>query len=134
MNANNSLHFHLHMNSKKKYNKVKFQHALRRKKMKAVILATGHCPGMDPLISYRPTPLLNVADKPIIFYIIEFLVQKGIRNIDLVISHLPEQIEEKLDDGKRWGAEICYHLAKDPNYPFSVPPALHHKFRDLLER
>ncbi|NGX42596.1 MAG: UDP-3-O-(3-hydroxymyristoyl)glucosamine N-acyltransferase [Chlamydiae bacterium] len=88
--------------------------------MKAVILAMGHCPGMDPLISYRPTPLLNVADKPIIFYIIEFLVQKGIRNIDLVISHLPEQIEEKLDDGKRWGAEICYHLAKDPNYPFSV--------------
>ncbi|MFQ5728994.1 MAG: sugar transferase [Waddliaceae bacterium] len=88
--------------------------------MRAVLLSTGYYPNMEPLLSYRPTPLLNVADKPIIFYIIESLTQQGMKQLDLVVSHLPEQIEEKLEDGKRWGIQIQYHLAKDPKYPFSV--------------
>ena len=39
-----------------------------------------------PFIRYRPTPLLNVADRPIIFYIIEFLVRHGIIQYDLIFK------------------------------------------------
>lgn len=87
--------------------------------MRAVLIATGFCPELDPLTRYRPTPLLNIADKPIIFYVIEFLVRNGIRKFDLVLSNLPAAIEEKLNDGKRWGISITYHLARSPEHPFA---------------
>lgn len=88
--------------------------------MRAVLIATGYHPDMNPLITYRPTPLLNIADKPIIFHIIESLARHKIKQYDLVLNYLPERIEEKLGDGKRWGIDITYHLAKDNLYPFTV--------------
>lgn len=88
--------------------------------MKAIIIATGFCQEMGPLLGYRPTPLLNIADKPIIFHLIEALIRQGIKEYHLVTSHFPEQIEERLEDGKRWGIQINYHLAKNPSYPFST--------------
>jgi NDP-sugar pyrophosphorylase family protein len=88
-------------------------------KMRAILIATGYCEQMDPLLRYRPTPLLNIVDKPIIFHIIETLAKENIHQFDLVLNHLPATIEEKLDDGKRWGVSITYHLAQDPLLPFA---------------
>lgn len=93
--------------------------------MRAILIATGYCEEMDPLLRYRPTPLLNIADQPIIFYIIETLAKERILQFDLVLSHLPTTIEEKLEDGKRWGVSITYHLAQNPFFPFaSLLPCL----------
>lgn len=75
---------------------------------------------MEPLVSYRPTPLLHVVDKPILFHIIEFLVQEGVTEFHLILSHYPQMIEERVGDGTRWGVKITYHLAKDPLYPFAA--------------
>lgn len=88
--------------------------------VRAILIATGYRPEMEPLVLYRPTPLFNIADKPIIFHILEFLVRHGIRQFDLVLNHLPELIEEKLEDGKRWGINITYHLTKTLHEPFKV--------------
>lgn len=88
--------------------------------MRAVLIATGYHQDMDPLVNYRPTPLLNIADKPIIFHIIEFLARNKIKQCDLILNHFPEMIEEKLGDGKRWGIDITYHLAKDSRLPYAV--------------
>ena len=93
--------------------------------MRALLVATGYRKVMEPLVSYRPTVLLNIADKPIIFHIIEALIKRKITDFDLILSHFPEQVEECLGDGKRWGINIRYHLAKDPNTPFaSIIPAV----------
>lgn len=86
---------------------------------RALLIATGYHKNMEPLLRYRPTPLLNIADKPILFYIIEALFREGIRRFDLVLSHLPAAIEEMLEDGRRWGITITYHLAKDESRPFA---------------
>lgn len=88
--------------------------------MRAVVIATGYTPAISSLLYYRPTPLLNIADRPVIFHVLDFLTQAKISKFELVLSHLPHMIEEKLDDGRRWGISITYHLAKDPEFPFST--------------
>lgn len=88
--------------------------------MRAIINATGYRAEMEPIVSYRPTPLLHVVDKPILFHIIEFLVQEGVTEFHFILSHFPQMIEDKVGDGTRWGINITYHLAKDPLYPFTA--------------
>lgn len=88
--------------------------------MRAVLNCTGYRPEVLPLVRYRPTPLLNIADKPILFYIIEFLVEQGIGRFEIILSHLPAIIEERLGDGKRWGINITFHLSRSPAFPFTT--------------
>ncbi len=88
--------------------------------MKAVLIATGYHPQLEPLVHYRPSPLLNISDKPILFHILEALIKQGIQQFDLVLCHLPEQIEARLEDGKRWGVEIQYHICKDNRHALSA--------------
>jgi len=88
--------------------------------MRALIIATGYRDGMYSLLSYRPTPLLRIIDKPIIYHIIEFLTSHGIKQLDLITHHLPHLLEEKLGDGSRWGVAITYHLCRLPSQPFET--------------
>jgi hypothetical protein len=94
--------------------------------MRAVLIATGYQPELEPLMHHRPSPLIKVVDKYIIVHVIEYLVKQGIHKFDIVLNHLPQQIERVLEEGKRWGAAITYHLAKDPAFPFaSIKPIAH---------
>lgn len=88
--------------------------------VRAVLIATGYLSEMEPLVQHRPTPLFRIADRPIIFHIIEFLLRQGIKKFDLILHHLPHMIEEKLGEGKRWGVTINYHLAKSSEHPFTT--------------
>lgn len=88
--------------------------------MRAIINATGYRQGIAPLIYYRPTPMLCIAGKPIIFHIVEFLIQQQVTHFELVLNYLPQKIEKELGDGKRWGVSITYHLAREAEYPFQV--------------
>lgn len=98
--------------------------------MRAVIDASGFNSELDPLITHKPTPLLQVGGKPIIFHVIEFLMHYQIKLFDILVSYLPEQIEEILGDGARWGIKITYHLNKDPNAPFQAINPFTHFFDD----
>jgi NDP-sugar pyrophosphorylase family protein len=100
--------------------------------MKAVLDATGFSADLMPLVQHRPTPLFRVVDKPIIIHVIEFLVHNGFTKFEIVLSHLPEQIEEALDEGSRWGIKITYHLARDPQKPFSVLGPVAYGWKDSL--
>ncbi len=86
--------------------------------MKAVIIATGLSPGMEPLNERYPTPLLPLVDRPFIQHVVEFLVEGGITRFEFVLSHLPEKIENLLGDGSRWGSVFRFHLTRDPERPY----------------
>jgi NDP-sugar pyrophosphorylase family protein len=93
--------------------------------MRAIIIATSARQAMSSLTRFHPTYLLRIADKPMIFYVIESLVNQGIFHIDMILRDSPFQIEEALADGKRWGAFITYHLATHEEFPFApMVPAL----------
>lgn len=96
---------------------VQEKETLPSKNIRAVLFATGYHPDLEPLMRYRPVPLLKVLDKPMIEHIIEFLVRQGIQKCDIVLSHFAHMIESLLEQGSRWGIHISYHLAKNPDYP-----------------
>lgn len=98
--------------------------------MKALIFAIGYQKNVEPLVNYKPSTLLHIADKPIIFHVIESLINQGVKEIECILHHFPEQIEKRLGDGERWGIRIRYHLIKDPDQPFPMIQTISKKWRD----
>lgn len=88
--------------------------------MRAILIATGWEEDMKALLAYRPSPLLNVVGKPVAHHVMEYLNNSGIRHCDILLHHLPTSIRNSLEDGKRWGVELQYHLCKDGNIPFKT--------------
>ncbi|MDH5573461.1 MAG: nucleotidyltransferase family protein, partial [Gammaproteobacteria bacterium] len=76
--------------------------------MKAMILAAGRGERMRPLTDHTPKPLLQVGGQALIEYHIKALIKAGINEIVINYAWLGQQIEQKLGDGKRYGARICY--------------------------
>ena len=75
---------------------------------KAMILAAGRGERMRPLTDTVPKPLLPVAGKPLIAYLIEKLACAGFDEIIINHSHLGAQIESFLGDGSGFGVRIRY--------------------------
>lgn len=98
--------------------------------MRAVIKATGFSEEMMPLVNYRPTPLLNISDKPILFYIIEFLVRHGVKQCDIFLCHLPKMIEDVVGNGERWGLKIDYYLVRSKDHLFNLLTPLSRSWED----
>ncbi len=86
--------------------------------MRAILFSTGDWPGIAPLNSRYPAPLLPLVDRPFLQHVLEYLVQQKVKRFDLVLSHLPQKIEQLAGDGKRWGCSITFHLARDPFHPY----------------
>jgi UDP-N-acetylglucosamine diphosphorylase/glucosamine-1-phosphate N-acetyltransferase len=74
----------------------------------AVILAAGEGQRLRPFTVNRPKAMISLADKPILQFIIESLVENGIRNIVLVVGYRKEQVYDYLGSGEQYGASITY--------------------------
>lgn len=59
--------------------------------------------------------MLPLLDRPFVQHVVEFLVARGIRRVDFVLSHLPEKVESWFGSGDRWGITFNYHLARHPD-------------------
>lgn len=76
--------------------------------MKAMILAAGRGERMRPLTDHTPKPLLNAGGKALIEQTINQLVAANFTEIVINHAHLGYQIEEKIGNGKNYGATIQY--------------------------
>jgi UDP-N-acetylglucosamine diphosphorylase/glucosamine-1-phosphate N-acetyltransferase len=65
--------------------------------MQAVILAAGEGKRVRPLTHSRPKALIPVANRPIIRYVIDALIQNGIRDIIVVVGYRKEQVTRYLN-------------------------------------
>lgn len=92
--------------------------------MKAIIIATGLGAGVAALRERYPAPMLPLVDRPFIQHIIETLVDKGVTEFDIILSHLPEKIEHLLGSGARWGSKIRFHLTREADRPYQSIRAL----------
>ena len=81
--------------------------------MKAMILAAGRGERMRPLTDATPKPLLKVAGKPLIVWVIERLKRAGVIDLVVNVSHLAEQIECALGDGAAFDVRITYSIESE---------------------
>ncbi len=76
--------------------------------MKGLILAGGKGTRLRPLTYTGAKQLVPVANKPVLFYGVEAIVEAGISEIGVVVGDTKAEIQAALGDGARFGARITY--------------------------
>jgi len=82
--------------------------------MKALILAGGLGTRLKDLVNDRPKPMVSVANRPFLEYLIFQLTSHSLTNVVLCIGYLGEQVRRYFGDGRRWGVHISYFQEKEP--------------------
>ncbi|MCB0078114.1 MAG: glucose-1-phosphate thymidylyltransferase [Anaerolineales bacterium] len=82
--------------------------------MKGLILSGGKGSRLYPLTYTRAKQLVPVANKPVLFRVIETLRDAGITEIGIVVGHTGPEIREAVGGGKQFGVDISYIEQESP--------------------
>jgi glucose-1-phosphate thymidylyltransferase len=82
--------------------------------MKGLILSGGKGTRLYPITFNRAKQLVPVANKPVLFRVIEAIKEAGIDDIGIVIGDTGPEIREAVGQGRRWGVRITYIQQEAP--------------------
>ena len=82
--------------------------------MKGLILSGGAGTRLRPITHTSAKQLVPIANKPILCYGIDDMVEAGIEEIGIIVGHTADEIEAAVGDGSRWGVNISYIRQDQP--------------------
>ena len=82
--------------------------------MKGLVLSGGKGTRLRPITYTSAKQLVPVANKPVLFRVIEAIIEAGITEIGIVVGDTAQEIKAAVGDGKRFGAKISYIQQEAP--------------------
>jgi glucose-1-phosphate thymidylyltransferase len=76
--------------------------------MKGLILSGGKGTRLYPITYTRAKQLVPVANKPVLFRVIEAIRDAGIDDIGIVVGDTAPEIKEAVGAGRRWNVKVTY--------------------------
>ncbi len=80
----------------------------------AVVLCGGRGQRLRPYTDHIPKPMLKIAGKPVLEYVIKNLIKNEVEKAYFAVGYLGEKIEEYFKDGKDFGIDIEYKYEDRP--------------------
>lgn len=76
--------------------------------MKALIPAGGAGTRLRPITHTSAKQLIPIANKPVIFYVLESIAEAGITDVGIVVGDTAAEIQRAIGDGSAWGLKVTY--------------------------
>ena len=77
-------------------------------RIKGLILSGGKGSRLRPFTYTNAKQLVPIANKPVLFYAIEQLVESGITDIGVIVGDTGDQVKAAVGDGKQFGADVTF--------------------------
>jgi glucose-1-phosphate thymidylyltransferase len=81
--------------------------------MKALILSGGHGTRLRPITHSQQKQLIPVANKPILFYPIEDVIEAGVEEIGIILGPNKDQVIDTVNSAE-WDADIEFIYQGEP--------------------
>ena len=82
--------------------------------MKGLILSGGKGTRLRPITYTSAKQLVPVANRPVLFRVLDAMVEAGITDIGIVVGDTAAEIKEAVGDGARWDVKITYIQQEAP--------------------
>lgn len=82
--------------------------------MKALVLAGGSGTRLRPFTLTSPKQLVPVANKPVLYYVLEAIAEAGITDVGIVVGETAAEIRSAVGDGSEFGLDVAYLRQEAP--------------------
>jgi len=83
--------------------------------LKGLVLSGGRGSRLRPITYTGAKQLVPVANRPILFYVLDNLAQAGISDVGIILSpETGKEIQDAVGSGKDWGITVEYILQSEP--------------------